>query len=128
MVEDGDQGNKRNQEEEVEEQDEKEVIVSVAKLQEQLDEIRTNMAMNNGRLDDIVLNKLLNIFLFIRQVLYTRESFSISFRSDVCSECHERACLRSTVHIVSCFISCIAVVVVITSTPKRYLIYQALFW
>lgn len=90
MVEDGDQGNKRNQEEEVEEQDEKEVIVSVAKLQEQLDEIRTNMAMNNGRLDDIVLNKLLNIFLFIRQVLYTRESFSISFRSNVCSECHER--------------------------------------
>lgn len=55
MVEDGDEDNKRNQEEEVEEQDEKEVIV--AKLQEQLDEIRTNMATNNGRLDDVVLNK-----------------------------------------------------------------------
>lgn len=44
------------QEEEVE--NKKEVTVSLAKLQEQLDEIRSNMAANNGRLDDIVLNKL----------------------------------------------------------------------
>lgn len=57
MTADGDEG---NQEEEVEEQDEKEVVV---KLQEQLDEIRTNMATNNGRLDDAVLNKLLNIYM-----------------------------------------------------------------
>lgn len=59
MAADGDEGNKGDQEEEVEEQDEKEVIV---KLQEQLDEIQTNMATNNGRLDDAVLNKLLNIY------------------------------------------------------------------
>lgn len=37
--------------------DKKEAIVSSAKLQEQLDEIRSNMAANNGRLDDIILNK-----------------------------------------------------------------------
>ncbi|EFN64839.1 Putative adenylate kinase 7 [Camponotus floridanus] len=55
MAADGDEGDRKDQEEEVEEQDEKEVIV---KLQEQLDEIRTNMAANNGRLDDAVLNKL----------------------------------------------------------------------
>lgn len=38
-------------------EDKKEAIVSSAKLQEQLDEIRSNMAANNGRLDDIILNK-----------------------------------------------------------------------
>ncbi|XP_072756801.1 adenylate kinase 7 isoform X2 [Anoplolepis gracilipes] len=56
-VEDDDKDNKEDQEEKVEKQDEKEVV-SVAKLQEQLDEIRSNMATNNGRLDDVVLNKL----------------------------------------------------------------------
>lgn len=55
------------QEEEV--GDKKEVIVSLAKLQEQLDEIRSNMAANNGRLDDIVLNKLLNIDALVLRIL-----------------------------------------------------------
>lgn len=55
------------QEEEV--GDKKEVIVSLAKLQEQLDEIRSNMAANNGRLDDIVLNKLLNIDALVLGIL-----------------------------------------------------------
>ncbi|XP_011694075.1 PREDICTED: adenylate kinase 7-like [Wasmannia auropunctata] len=48
--------NKGAQKEEVE--DKKEVVLSPAKLQEQLDEIRSNMAANNGRLDDIILNRL----------------------------------------------------------------------
>lgn len=56
-TEDGDE-DKWNQEE----KEEKEVISSVAELQEQLDEIRANMVAKNGRLDDIVLNKLLNIY------------------------------------------------------------------
>lgn len=38
-------------------EDKKEVFVNLVKLQEQLDEIQSNMAANNGRLDDIVLNK-----------------------------------------------------------------------
>jgi len=71
MAADGDEGDKKDQEEEIEEQDEKEVIV---KLQEQLDEIRTNMAANSGRLDDAVLNKLLNIYtsssLYAQELLY----------------------------------------------------------
>ncbi|EFN87130.1 Putative adenylate kinase 7 [Harpegnathos saltator] len=46
------------EEQEVEEQDEKEIVASRVELQEQLDEIRTNLAANNGRLDDVVLNKL----------------------------------------------------------------------
>ncbi|XP_025161964.1 adenylate kinase 7-like [Harpegnathos saltator] len=46
------------EEEEVEEQDEKEIVASRVELQEQLDEIRTNLAANNDRLDDVVLNKL----------------------------------------------------------------------
>lgn len=72
MAADDDEGDKGNQEEEIEEQDEKEVIV---KLQEQLDEIRTNMAANNGRLDDVILNKLLNIYtsssLYAQELPYT---------------------------------------------------------
>lgn len=59
-AEDGDE-DKWNQED-MEEKNEEEVISSVAELQEQLDEIRTNMIANNGRLDDVVLNKLLNIY------------------------------------------------------------------
>lgn len=43
----------------MEEQDEKEVIARTEELQEQLDEIRNNLAVNNDRLDDVVLNKLL---------------------------------------------------------------------
>lgn len=50
----------REEEEEVDEREEKAVVASAAKLQEQLDEIRANMAANNGRLDDIVLNKSLH--------------------------------------------------------------------
>lgn len=48
------------EEEEVEEEEEEEAVAMIAKLQEQLDEIRVNMAKNNGRLDDIILNKLLH--------------------------------------------------------------------
>lgn len=55
---DNDKEDQKEVEEEVEEQDEKEVVTSTAELQEQLDEIRTNLAVNNGRLDDVVLNKL----------------------------------------------------------------------
>lgn len=88
MAADDDEDDKKDQEEEVEEQDEKEVIV---KLQEQLDEIRTNMTANNGRLDDAVLNKLLNIYT--SQVPYTRKSFSMSFLNDVCSSRMSRMCI-----------------------------------
>lgn len=47
----------RDREEQVGERKEKEAVVK--KLQDQLDEIRASMAANNGRLDDIVLTKLL---------------------------------------------------------------------
>ncbi|KAG5338082.1 KAD7 kinase, partial [Acromyrmex heyeri] len=47
--------NKRTQEEE-EEDDKREV--NLARLKNELDEIQSNMAVNNGRLDDIILNKL----------------------------------------------------------------------
>ncbi|XP_077272220.1 adenylate kinase 7 isoform X2 [Temnothorax americanus] len=51
----GDEGKEAKEEDA---DDKKEIIVSPVKLQEQLDEIRSNMAANNGRLDDIILNKL----------------------------------------------------------------------
>ncbi|EGI65491.1 Putative adenylate kinase 7 [Acromyrmex echinatior] len=47
--------NKRTQEEE-EEDDKREV--NLARLKEEFDEIQSNMAVNNGRLDDTILNKL----------------------------------------------------------------------
>jgi len=46
-----------NKEVQEEEGEDKRDIVSLSKLQKQLDEIRSNMAANNGRLDDIILNK-----------------------------------------------------------------------
>lgn len=58
-----DDENKGTQDVEEDVEDKKEVIVSLIKLQEQLDEIQSNMKANNGRLDDIVLNKLLNILM-----------------------------------------------------------------
>lgn len=73
------------EEEKIEEQDEKEVIVNDTKLQEQLDEIRTNMARNNGRLDDVVLNKLLNTYTC--QFLYA-QNFLISFRKKKKNDVH----------------------------------------
>lgn len=55
---DNDKEDQEKAREEEEEQDEKEVVASTMELQEQLDEIQANLATNNGRLDDVVLNKL----------------------------------------------------------------------
>lgn len=54
---DGDEDKKSEESQEEEVEDKKEATVSLVKLQEQLDEIRSNMGANNGRLDDTVLNK-----------------------------------------------------------------------
>lgn len=85
--------NKGAQEEDVE--DKKEVIVSLVKLQEQLDEIQSNMAANNGRLDDTVLNKLLNIDILV----FYKFSYVFSDGSSLASQV--RVYLGSTAHVVS---------------------------
>lgn len=51
-VESADDENKRTQEEADDKRE-----VSLARLQKEIDEIRSNMAANNGRLNDTILNK-----------------------------------------------------------------------
>lgn len=97
---DGGEDNDADQEAEAEKRDEGEVVVNVASLREQLDEIRTNMAANNDRLDDTVLNKLYEIFrlLIVHSPKYIpRSSLRMKFR---CGYAHVIRLLGNAIQIV----------------------------